>query len=139
MIRSQIHSVRSCQQHSLASVFRRGQMEEREEGRHCRISAPQLCVRETSPGRGGRVRAGVAWTAEVMPSHQRKKSAVCLGRPPINQEMFNAAGKSSALCFIFQPASTWVGNRGCLFGGQARPAVCRKLAGHLPQQPVPLT
>lgn len=91
------------------------------------ISAPLLHVMDST-------RVGVVWGAEIILSHQRKKTAVCLGPPPINQEPYKAAGKSNALYFIFQPESTGVGNRDCFFGEQASSAVCRKLAGHLFQQ-----
>lgn len=100
------------------------------------ISVAQLFVMETSLGGGGR--GGNGLRTEVMLRHQRKKPAVSLGPPPTNQELCNAAGESNALCFIFQPESSGVGNRGCFFGEQSRPAACRKLEGHLRLQPVPL-
>lgn len=93
------------------------------------ISVPQLEVMETSW-------VGVAWRAEVILSYQRKKLALCLRPPLINQEPCKTAGKSKALCFIFQPG---VGDRGCFSGEQASSTVCRKLAGHLFQPSVPLT
>lgn len=100
------------------------------------ISVAQLFVMETSLGGGGR--GGNGLRTEVLLRHQRKKPAVGLGPPPTNQELCNAAGESNALCFIFQPESSGAGNRGCFFGEQSRPAVCRNLEGHLRPQPVPL-
>lgn len=100
-------------------------MEEREERKRC----SDLC---SSARWYGHQSGWVVWTAEVILSHQRKKPAVCLGPPSINQEPCKAAGKSNALCFIFQPESTGVGNRDCFFGEQASPAVCLQEAGRTP-------